>query len=103
LKLKAIGIERGVVYWTMLALMQQKQRVRVNSEIGMPYISGVTGFLSDNRFPQRTILGSTFFNICIDNVPRNVTTNGLYTDDSKLIRPVDTQEGANSTIKSRQC
>ena len=95
LKLKAIGIQEGVVDWITSFLKGRKQQVRVFGEGGRAYYSEIAEVLSG--VPQGTVLGPTLFNVYINDAPRTVTSKlSLYADDSKLIGPVGTQQGVTS-------
>ena len=84
IKLRAAGVNEGVVQWIMGFLSVRSQSVRVFDLQGTPHFSSPTTVLSG--VPQGTILGPTLFNFYVNKLPTllsNLIT--LYADDSKLV------------------
>ena len=83
IKLRAAGVNNGVVQWIMGFLSERSQSIRVFDLQGTPHSSSPTTVLSG--MPQGTILGPTLFNFYVNELPTllsNLIT--LYADDSKL-------------------
>ena len=84
IKLKAAGVNEGVVLWIMSFLSERPQSVRVFDSQGAPHFSSHTTVLSG--VPEGSILGPTLSNFYVNDLPTllsNVIT--LYADDSKQV------------------
>ena len=85
-KVSACGISGEVLNWIRAFLTERQQRVVVNgsSSPWSPVTSGV---------PQGSVLGPTLFILYINDMPGTVTsTVKIFADDTKIYRPVRTQE-----------
>ena len=95
IKLKAAGVNEGVVQWIMGFLSDRSQSVRVFDSQGTLHFSSPTTVLSG--VPQGTILGPTLFNFYVNDIPillSNLVT--LYADDSKLVGKAATSSDQQS-------
>ena len=82
LKLKADGIENGMINWIEKLLIDRRQRVVVNGKV-----SNSKSVLS--RVPQGSVLGPILFLIYINDLDDDITSKVLkFADDTNVFRKI---------------